>query len=547
MSEWIQRAIYGGAIRIVEATISSIPTLLVGLGVAAILRYYLGAAGTRKLFGGDSLRSLPQSWLVGMLLPVCSIGVLPILIEMRRAKLKVGAMSAFALSAPLFNPMSLLYGLTLSRPYVIVMFALGSLFVVTVVGAIWDSLAKRAGDETEEQLAATDAADSVIGIRRLLLVVVYICRQLCGPVGLWSLIAVSGMVLLSAVLPFGSLGTAMERDDWWAPARMALVAVPVYATPMLAMGQLGMMFQHVNSPGAAFILLVIGAGMNLGTLAWMAKSYGLRSVGIWFSCLMLVVVSIAYAINQPLVPVGVQPAGHTHAFDGYSNPILTVDSTTPDFVQRKVSESLQIGAMISLGLLATLLLVGAVCRIVGWDEAAISGKSVTLPAKLGDGFQPGEPASGKPGFDRNVSPQTVGGTLIAGIIALSITMCFAFYPSPNECIKEIRYIRSDAISGVMTGNYADAEFWLPRWDQWSRRMEVGAIIRRGGLTPYQRMQGYILRSKIDLLEHEIEEDHPDKERANQIATELMFTEQRLIDAYRNPYSSDNAIDSSSDP
>ena len=545
MNEWIQGAIFGGAIRIAEATISSIPTLLIGLGVVAILRYYLGAAGTRKLFGGDSLRSLPQSWLVGMLLPVCSIGVLPILIEMQRAKIKVGAMSAFALSAPLFNPMSLLYGLTLSRPYVIVLFALGSLFVVTVVGAIWDSLAERSSVDSDAQADASDTSDAVIGMRRLLLVVVYVCRQLCGPVGLWSLIAVSGMVLLSAILPFGSLGTAMERDDWWAPARMALVAVPVYATPMLAMGQLGMMFQHVNSPGAAFILLVIGAGMNLGTLAWMAKSFGFRSVGIWFSCLMLIVVSIAYAINRPLVPVGVQSAGHTHAFDGYSNPILTVDSTTVDFVQRKLAETLQVSAMISLGLLAWLLLVGAVCRVLGWDEAFFGGNSASLPAKLGDGFQPSEPVAGKPGFDRNVSPQTVGGTLIAGIIALSITMCFAFYPSPDECIKEIRYIRSDAISGVMTAHYADAEFWLPRWDQWSRRMEVGAIIRRGYLTPYQRMQGYLLRSKIDLLEHEIEEEHPDRERATQIATELMLTEQRLIDAYRNPESSVRGQDSTS--
>ena len=94
--------ILGGAVRISQGFMFSAPTLLVGLLTAAILRYYLGREGTQKLFGGDSLRSLPQSWLVGMLLPVCSIGVLPILIQMRRAGVKPGAMSAFALSAPPF-------------------------------------------------------------------------------------------------------------------------------------------------------------------------------------------------------------------------------------------------------------------------------------------------------------------------------------------------------------------------------------------------------------------------------------------------------------
>ncbi|MEL6897523.1 MAG: permease, partial [Planctomycetota bacterium] len=131
----------GGLLRLLEALVSAAPTLAVGLIAAAVMRFFLGIDGTRRLFGGQSLRSLPQSWLIGMLMPVCSIGVLPILLEMRRAKLKPGAMSAFALAAPLFNPLSLLYGLTLSRPYVILMYALVSLLVVTIVGLIWDRFA----------------------------------------------------------------------------------------------------------------------------------------------------------------------------------------------------------------------------------------------------------------------------------------------------------------------------------------------------------------------------------------------------------------------
>ncbi len=46
--------------------------------------------------GGETLRSLPQSWFLGMLLPVCSIGVLPILREMKRAGVRAGAITAFA-------------------------------------------------------------------------------------------------------------------------------------------------------------------------------------------------------------------------------------------------------------------------------------------------------------------------------------------------------------------------------------------------------------------------------------------------------------------
>lgn len=134
--------IVGGFVRFVQGIAAAAPNLAVGLFIAAVLRYYLGQAGTKRLFGGESLWSLPQSWLIGMLLPVCSIGVIPIIREMRRLGIRPGAITAFAISAPLFNPLSLLYGLTLSRPYVIVGFAIGSLLVVTVLGLIWDRSAR---------------------------------------------------------------------------------------------------------------------------------------------------------------------------------------------------------------------------------------------------------------------------------------------------------------------------------------------------------------------------------------------------------------------
>ena len=106
MSEWFQ-----GDMAVLFVHASALATnSLVGLLVAAILRFYFDKAGIRKVFGGSTLRVLPQSWAIGMLLPVCSIGAIPILLEMRRARVKAGAMSAFALSAPLFNPLSLLYG-----------------------------------------------------------------------------------------------------------------------------------------------------------------------------------------------------------------------------------------------------------------------------------------------------------------------------------------------------------------------------------------------------------------------------------------------------
>ncbi len=538
MSEWLIKALYGAELRTGEALLAATPTLLVGLLVAAILRFYFDEAGIRRIFGGSTLRSLPQSWAIGMLLPVCSIGVLPILLEMRRAKVKAGAMSAFALSAPLFNPLSLLYGVTLSRPYVILMFAAGSLFLVTVVGAIWDrygvpdSLRKSRSQDTKDE---TDAptypnANAIIGVRRLAAMLIYACRQLAGPVGAWSLLAISGVGLLAAVLPWGSLGEAMGRDDWWAPARMLFVSVPVYATPMLAMSQLGMMFQHANSPGAAFILLVLGAGMNLGTIGWMAKQFGTRSVFVWVVCLISVVTTIAYAINRPLIPPGVTPSPHTHAFDIYTNPIHHLDSSSADFAVKKLSEKFGIVEQVGLGILCFLFISGIILRVCRIDEYKL--------AKAANATHGGTDATSESGdlaLDRIIGPNVVGATLILGLVALSVVMCYAFYPSREECLKEITFIRADALSGVTSGDYEHAKFWIPRWDEWSRRMEVGVYLRNGEITPYQRMQGFLLRQKLDLLEHELEHEHNDQDALMTLVKELMNTNSRWITSYRKPF------------
>ena len=111
--------------------------------MAAIFRRLLGHEGTRRLFGCGTWRELPQAWFIGMLLPICSLGVIPVAREMRRARISGGAILAFAMTAPLFNPLSLLYGLTLSEPSVILAFAFCTMVVVTAVGALWNRLAAR--------------------------------------------------------------------------------------------------------------------------------------------------------------------------------------------------------------------------------------------------------------------------------------------------------------------------------------------------------------------------------------------------------------------
>ena len=510
----------GGLIRIAQGLIAAAPTLLVGLLIAAILSYYLGRDGTRRLFGGDSLRALPQSWLIGMLLPVCSIGVLPILIQMRRAGVKPGAMSAFALSAPLFNPLSLLYGLTLSRPLVILLFAVGSLIIVTALGLLWDALDRRQSlDESPDDVADKSG---LIGMRRLVATMIQIARDATGTPLLLTLLALSGLAVLAAALPYGAMQHSVERDDPMAPLTMLTVAVPVYATPMLAMSQLGMMFQHANSPGAAFALLILGTGMNLATPVWFGKHYGWKKAATWLIGLLVIVIAISYVINKPLVPPGVHPAGHTHAFDVYANPLSSLHQNLWSTAREAVLKQADIAGLVALSVLAVFVVIGLVLRALAIDESSLAAS-----------VSPTTDAVTRGRFDVIVPRGVIGATMLAGLVVLSVVACYAYYPSPHECLKEISLARGECLSAALSGDTDHALFWLPVWEEWSRRLEVGTFLRRGELRRYQSMQGYLIRKKLELLEHELEHDPYEQEEVQAVVQDIFATNSRWLRSFQD--------------
>ncbi|MCO8123094.1 permease [Stieleria sp. TO1_6] len=528
MNQSVSVMLVGGLIRVLQGFAQAAPTLLVGLLIASVLRYYLGCPGTRRLFGGDRWRSLPQSWLVGMLLPVCSIGVLPILFEMRRAKVKPGAMSAFALSAPLFNPLSLLYGLTLSRPLVIILFALGSLVIVTALGLFWDRFAPSNEPTTRGDGGEDLKSDHLIGLRRVFATIVHFTRETTGVTMLVTLVALSGLAVLAAVLPYGAMQHSVERDDWWAPLKMLFVAVPVYATPMLAMSQMGMMFQHANSPGASFTLLILGAGMNLATPLWFARHYGWKAASMWVASLLVIVLGLSYAINKPLVPPGVEPAGHTHAFDIYANPLSTYHQLNAATVLEMVSKEIDISVLASLIALATAAFLGLVFRGLNLNEASLvaGAKASSFASSLQS--TDSEP---RRGLDVLVPPGVIGATILAGLFALSVVACYAYYPPPDECLEEIRTARAECLSAANSGQVDHALYWLPIWDDWSRRLEVGTFLRTGQLRPYQRVQGYLIRKKLELLEHELEHDPHEPEETRRVVRDILATNSRWVRSF----------------
>lgn len=507
---------WGFGIRFVTSLIQASPFILAGFMIAAVLRRFFGYENTRRLFGEGTRTSLLRAWAIGMLLPVCSLGVIPVIREMRKAGIRGGTILAFAMSGPLFNPLSLLYGLTLSEPIAILSFAACSLVIVTVVGLIWDRMFPDSAIPTSMEKAVA------YGYRRMLAVGTAAAREATSASLLYILLGLAGVGLLGALIPANSLQHTFNFDNPLAPLYMTGMAIPVYATPMLAMSQLGMMFQHANSIGAAFVLLVLGAGMNLGIVAWLYREYGFRRGTTWMVLLLSIVLALAYGVDQPLFPKDIEPANHTHAFDIYCQPFSGPQNISyVEATKLKLQRDINPFEWRPLWIFGLLILCGVTLKITDrsmkleqWLEAA-PPKQI---AGRGDIIVPGP---------------VLGFLSLAGLIVLSIVGCFAYYPAPDECLEAMTDTRIGALSAALAMDHTETKYWAERYDDWTRKLEVGAYLRNGELSDYHRWKARLLREQLEILEHEVEDG--EREEVTKLVAKISQSHMRMRKAFTEEF------------
>jgi uncharacterized membrane protein YraQ (UPF0718 family) len=506
---------WGVLLRLVHVVGQAAPTIIIGLIVAAVMRRFLGMENTRRMFGGNTWRSIPVAWFWGMMLPVCSLGTIPILREMRRVGMSPGSILAFALSAPLFNPLSLLYGLTLSEPWTLLAFACCSLLLVSVVGLLFDWVFP-ANVVPEAPLNKVED-----GPKRLLAIFMDVVQEASGAMLGYLAIALLGVAALIACLPHGALQTSMNYNNTAAPLTMTIVAIPAYATPMLVISQVGSMFQHGNSVGAAFVLLALGTGVNLGLIWWTIRNYGWGKAACWFAATISMVLLIAYTINDPLHPRDVEPAGHTHAFDVYTQPVMPgTGNGSEQFLRRSLSE-LQAYELLALFILVGLITIGFGLKVRHVDQRLRAWtESCDAPQQMQRAW-----------YNRALPGSVLGAAAILMIIVISIVGAYAYYPPPETVFKELASVRTEAISMAVQTKPQPlvVEHWIGVWDDWTRRLEVGVYLRTGKVTDYQQIKSRILRNKLEDLKHAVQENDKEEIRAAATAADLAYT--RMKKAY----------------
>jgi hypothetical protein len=461
-------------VTMVRTIVEASPTILGGVVVAAWLRTQATPEKIETIFCGDGIQGSLRTVLVGMTLPVCSIGILPVLRELRLLGLSTSKLITLGISAPLINPFTLLFGLTvLSFPLFLMMVAV-SVSLAIVVGEVGGRFAF--GGEVN----SVPRPESLTGGTRMRNLLVASSRLVTGRTVVDLVVTIVFAILTIAFIRGGAFDLLCESSNQSGTGIASLLTLTQYVSPSRAIIQLGGIEDANLSTATGLGIFLCGTGIAGASILTLLQWHGWRRS---------LAITIAFLLFVGLI-------SHLSKYVLTTTVIEVAETTSLDNLMRPNFASFQqIGTALneSLTFLNTFMLFGGAAVSL----LAIGGIFVRL-TKIG--FRDDDPdvaASQNDGRMSKALPASqLGAVAIAVIGILFCASAFIFFPSPSEAIQEMDRLQLDAGLEVQTGNVNAAIDRLAAWDSAAANVPIGAAIRGSFPTSLQRELTRDLRTEL---------------------------------------------------
>lgn len=308
------------------------PYLLLGFGIAGILYAFVPSNFYRKHLSRPGMLSVIKAALIGVPLPLCSCGVLPTAVSLRRNGASRGASTSFLIATPQTGIDSIAATYSLLGPAFAIIRPVAALITAFIGGMLVTEEDKACRTSTEMEVDTIDApaSDTLGGKIRDALRYGYV--DMIQNIGKWLII---GLVIAAAITVFVPDGffTFFAGYPLLSMLAVVIVAVPMYvcSTGSIPIA-LSLMLKGL-SPGAAFVLLMAGPAANFASIIIVSKSLGKKTAAIYLGTIIAGAILIGLCIDY-LMPrdwftmplTAGEPNCHLHigVFSGICSAVLVI-------------------------------------------------------------------------------------------------------------------------------------------------------------------------------------------------------------------------------
>jgi len=292
------------------------PYLIVGFILAGLLHGLLGEKTIRKHFASSRFSSVLKATLLGIPLPICSCGVIPLAESLQKDGASKPATLAFLVSTPTSGVDSILATYGMMGPFFAIMRPLAGLLAglgVGVLAGLGESGTKEVSQEKNPSPAVGRRGKSRLSIWRE--VFDYGLGQLPRDTGKWLILGTLAGGLVTALIPEGFVESHLG-NPFLQYLSILLLSVPLYvcATGSIPLA-VGLMVSGVL-PGAALVLLIAGPATNTVTLTFIFKRMGSRTGFIYLISVIVVAILMGLVTDiffSASLPQFIEAHAHVHS------------------------------------------------------------------------------------------------------------------------------------------------------------------------------------------------------------------------------------------
>jgi len=297
--------------------------LLFGFFFAGIIHIFLKPETISKHLGGSTISSVLKASLLGIPLPLCSCGVIPAALSLRKEGAGRGAVLSFLISTPTTGIDSIIATYALLGKLFAVYRIIVSFLAAFLVGILSNLFTGqdisieeskdhdcKLCDDGEPTHHKHSFSENIKGV------FTYAFHTLLNDTAMWLLIGLLIGGAISFFIPEEFIQSNLG-SGWKSIGLMILIGMPMY---VCASGSLpivvALMIKGLN-PGAAFAFLLAGPATNTVTMTFVYKNLGKASFFIYIGCIIICSFCFAMVLNLIWPMFGgmnVTNLAHAHPF-----------------------------------------------------------------------------------------------------------------------------------------------------------------------------------------------------------------------------------------
>ena len=256
------------------------PYLLLGFFIAGILSVLISEKYVRKHLGKGKFLPILKATLLGVPLPLCSCGVIPVAASLRRSGAGKGATTSFLISTPQTGVDSILVTYSLLGPVFAVVRPIAALLTGLAGGFIASVFDK---DQSETPISVNESAGNGHSIQaRLISAFRYGFVTLPSDINRTLIIGLGIAGLIATIVPNDFFSDTLG-PGLGSMIVMMLLGIPVYVCATASVPIAAALILKGVSPGAAFVFLLTGPATNAATISTIWKIMGKIPVIVYVS------------------------------------------------------------------------------------------------------------------------------------------------------------------------------------------------------------------------------------------------------------------------